>query len=311
MVELQYLKQRQILPLKAKISMTNRRIREWYEHYNGKVYVAFSGGKDSTVLLHLVRKLYLDVPAVFCDTGLEYPEIREFVKTFENVITIRPKMNFKQVLEKYGYPVISKTVAATLHRLRDCNLTERYRNKLLYGDERGDAGRLPKKYRYLLHAPFKISEQCCDVMKKRPFKKYEKESGRKAFIGTMTEDSRNREIQYLREGCNNYTKELSMPLSFWLQKDIWDYIKKKKLQYCSVYNTGVSNTGCIFCMFGVQFDGDPNRFQCMAKSHPKLYDYCLNKLGLKEILEFINIEYKMGVAIPPISKDKGILATFL
>lgn len=74
---------RQGLPLEEKILLTNRRIKQWYEHYYGKVYVAFSGGKDSTVLLHLVRSLYPDVKAVFCDTGLEFPEIRDFVKTVD------------------------------------------------------------------------------------------------------------------------------------------------------------------------------------------------------------------------------------
>lgn len=286
------LKQKQVLPLNAKISLTNRRIRDWYEHYNGNVYVSFSGGKDSTVLLHLVRKLYPDVPAVFCDTGLEYPEIKEFVKTFDNVIIIRPTINFKQVLDKYGYPVISKSVAFAIRKLTTMNLTEKYRNKLLNGDERGNAGKLPEKHKYLLSAPFKISEQCCDVMKKKPFKKYEKETGRRSFIGTMTEDSFNRQIEYLKQGCNNFSKEKSMPISFWLKEDIWKYIKQNKLKYCSVYDTGVSNTGCIFCMFGVHLEGEPNRFQCMQKSHPQLYNYCLNELGLKEVLDFIGIKYK-------------------
>ena len=293
LMKLYQLKQRQILPLKAKIILTKNKITEWYEKNDGKVYVSFSGGKDSTVLLNLVRNLYPDVPAVFCDTGLEYPEIKEFVNTFDNVKTIRPKISFKQVLDKYGYPVISKTIATTLRKLRTQNLSPKYRNKLLNGDERGNAGRLSKKYKYLLNAPFKISEQCCDVMKKNPIKKYEKETKRKGFIGTMTEDSRNREVQYLKEGCNNYSKGKSMPISFWLQKNIWSYIKIKKLDYCSIYDTGVSNTGCIFCMFGVQFDDEPNRFQCMQKSHPQLHKYCLTKLGLKEILDYIGIEYKL------------------
>ena len=104
----------QALPLDIKIRKTEIRIREWYEHWGGNVYVSFSGGKDSTVLLDIVRRLYPDVPAVFSDTGLEYPEIKEFVKTFPNVTIVRPKHSFKEILTKYGYPIISKEVANTV-----------------------------------------------------------------------------------------------------------------------------------------------------------------------------------------------------
>jgi 3'-phosphoadenosine 5'-phosphosulfate sulfotransferase (PAPS reductase)/FAD synthetase len=79
------LKALQALPLERKIGFTIARIVEWYTHYNGKVYVSFSGGKDSTVLLDIARGLFPDIKAMFVDTGLEYPEIREFVKTFDNV----------------------------------------------------------------------------------------------------------------------------------------------------------------------------------------------------------------------------------
>ena len=102
------LQQRQGLDLRVKIELSKKRIRDFYEYFNGEVYISFSGGKDSTVLLHLIRTLYPNIPAVFIDTGLEYPEIREFVRTISNVIWIRPKMPFKEVLEKYGYPIISK-----------------------------------------------------------------------------------------------------------------------------------------------------------------------------------------------------------
>ena len=110
--------QMQSLPLKHKITMTKQRIRGWYEHWDGNVYVAFSGGKDSTVLLDMVRQMYPDVPAVFVDTGLEYPEIREFVKTFDNVTWLKPKMNFRQVIEKYGYPMFSKEISDSVENTR-------------------------------------------------------------------------------------------------------------------------------------------------------------------------------------------------
>lgn len=109
------LKMMQSWSLERKIQVTQTRIIEWYQRNNGKVYVSFSGGKDSTVLLDLVRRIYPDVPAVFIDTGLEYPELREFVKTIPNVTWLKPKMNFRKVIEKYGYPVISKEVSKRVH----------------------------------------------------------------------------------------------------------------------------------------------------------------------------------------------------
>ena len=118
------LKQLQALPLDIKIRKTEQRIREWYEHWEGGVYVSFSGGKDSTVLLDIVRRLYPDVPAVFSDTGLEYPEIKEFVKTFPNVTIVRPKHSFKEILTKYGYPIISKEIAECVHHTKKFILQE-------------------------------------------------------------------------------------------------------------------------------------------------------------------------------------------
>lgn len=113
------LKQLQQLPLDVKIKKTEQRIHEWVDRFGiDGVYVSFSGGKDSTVLLDIVRRLYPEVVAVFVDTGLEYPEIREFVKTFDNVEWLRPEKTFKQVIFEYGYPFISKEVSQTVYYAR-------------------------------------------------------------------------------------------------------------------------------------------------------------------------------------------------
>ena len=115
----EYLAELQGYPLSIKVSLTKQRIREWVHRYGEDgVYISFSGGKDSTVLLHIVREMYPDIPAVFVDTGLEYPEIRQFVKRFDNVVWLKPEMNFRQVIEKYGYPFISKEVSQCVYSAR-------------------------------------------------------------------------------------------------------------------------------------------------------------------------------------------------
>ena len=106
------------MPLDRKIQITQTRIIEWYQHYKGQVCVSFSGGKDSTVLLHIARQIYPDIPAVFSNTGLEYSSIQRFVKTWDNVDIVVPKMNFVQVVSTYGYPLIGKEVAEAIYYAR-------------------------------------------------------------------------------------------------------------------------------------------------------------------------------------------------
>lgn len=299
------LKQMQSLPLTAKIRMTQRRIREWYDHWDGLVYVSFSAGKDSTVLKHIVDSMYDDVPAVFVNTGLEYPEIQKFAKAQKNVIVLRPEIRFDEVLRRYGYPVISKRVSAyvaTAKRNPDSK-----RAKWLRGDE-PTIFVTGGKWTHLIDSPFPISAQCCAEMKKKPAKKYGKETGRKPMTGQMAWESINRQNEWMKNGCNGFDMEspISNPLSFWTEQDILHYIKRFNVPYCPVYGdivvdtnpefagqvniidllgdyqptdklktTGLDRTGCIFCMFGCHLEKSPNRFQRMKETHPRQYQYCI------------------------------------
>lgn len=247
------LAQMQSLPLRAKIIMTQQRIRQWYEYWDGQVYVSFSGGKDSTVLKHIVDGMYDDVPALFVNTGLEYPEIQQFVRNIKagkydcfnsDVEIVRPEMRFDEVVKKYGYPVVSKEVSKKVH---DANSAKRngyehsYTTKYFNGDAlTPDGSKSPynmEKWKYLLDADFDISNKCCDVMKKKPAKQYGKQTGRKPIIGTMASESRLRYQNWLQHGCNAFEKgnPSSQPLSFWTEQDVFHYIKEYNVPYCPVY----------------------------------------------------------------------------
>lgn len=322
--------QMQSFPLDIKIIMTQRRLLDWYNHYNGDTYLSYSGGKDSTCLLHIIRSIpYLsDIPAVFVDTGLEYPEIRDFVRSFGNVTILRPKMNFRQVIEKYGYPVVSKEVSRRVQYakkavaegreathgdyLKLCGLAvDKNSNKSQFNCE---------KWKFLLDAPFNCSSECCTVMKKNPLKQYKKETGRVPIVATMASESRLRKEHWLIHGCNAFDakRPMSQPMSFWTEQDVLEYLVKYKVPYASVYGnilrdksgkyytTGAQRTGCMFCMFGCHLEKAPNRFQKLAETHPKIYDYCIhggaeadgiwqpdkNGLGLGKVLDYIGVNYE-------------------
>lgn len=340
----------QSLPLDIKIKKTQLRIREWYEYWEGDVYVAFSGGKDSTVLLDIARKMYPNIEAVYCDTGMEYPEIKEFVKSHDNVTIIRPKYTFKQILTKFGYPVISKEVARTIEHGRkfiNDNITKtidwvpyqldlltkwvsdniipmpaqalndpryglpeepiplrgsgitynvasllgllRKDNYLMWKMKRNERSQYNRaKWRHLLNFNFKISDRCCEYMKKSPSHRYSTMTGKQPIIGTMADEGALRLKTWLKYGCNTFkgTKS-SKPLSFWTEQDIYQYIVENDLTIASVYGkiikddkgeyhtTGCDRTGCVFCMFGLQMENEPNRFQRLKQTHPKLWDYCM------------------------------------
>lgn len=346
----------QALPLEVKIEKTRQRIREWVDRYGVEgVYVSFSGGKDSTVLVDIIDKMggYTDIPLVYVDTGLEYPEIREFVKGYGDRVTwLRPHKNFKQVIQDHGYPFISKEVSKIVNGGREFYraAVEKYGtedweelakkfdgmpcksiknlytfaqftgyltldNKIKVGAPKEEYSNFSNKsrWRFLVESDFKISNACCQVMKKSPAARYTNETGRHGMTAMMAAESKLRTVQWKTNGCNGFDmkKPISNPMAFWTEQDVLLYIKKFGVEICSVYGevvrvmdddtldgqlciedldisfglfdlgnwplktSGCERTGCMFCGYGCTQEKGEGRFVMMKRTHPKQYDYIM------------------------------------
>lgn len=341
------LKTMQAWSLERKIQVTQTRIIEWIQHWGAEtVAVSFSGGKDSTVLADLTARIWKalnikePLELVFVDTGLEYPEIKKFVKYYpkelnekhgiETKLTIlRPKMNFREVIEKYGYPVISKETSCTIYEAKNTMNRKTWdgkktaKIKQLEGTYCSSPKFNHKKYAYLLNAPFNISDRCCRIMKKQPFYSYNKHY----LVATMACESLLRKTHWMRTGCNAFEGKhpQSKPMSFWTGQDVLMYLKKYNVSYASVYGniipvngqeslfddcklctTGCERTGCIYCGYGAHLEKHPNRFERLKITHPKQYEFCMggghynekgiivpdkNGLGLGMVLDWLKISY--------------------
>lgn len=314
------LKRFQAESLEQKFQRTLAKVGEWYARWDNQVYVSFSGGKDSTVLSDICARWckLIDKPLylVFVNTGLEYPEIQKHVKFFAEWLRdkysieveleiLRPKMRFDEIIKTYGYPMISKAVS---NCVRGAKMGQQSRINLLNGLDCDGSDRKSKfsqaKYKPLLDVDFKISDMCCDVMKKSPSYIYQKKTKKKPILATMATESMLREKNWIKNGCNAFEAKhpQSAPMSFWTEQDVLQYIKEENIPIASVYGdivyaenpdqmrlddygiacgteklktTGCDRTGCIFCGFGCHHEKEPSRFQRLKETHPRQYEYCL------------------------------------
>ena len=276
-------------PYKWKVEHAQDVIREFVEHegVNG-VYVSFSGGKDSLALLHLVRSIYPDVPAVFANTGIEFPEQVKFVRTFQNVIEVHPIKHFPKIIKEDGIVYPSKEVAMYIKAAKGgaAYAVNGLRGLDLEGKENRYKSRF-KKWAYLMDCGVKISPDCCELMKERPMRDYENINGKSPIIGTRAEESFRRAVGWMKSGCNSFAgnRAKSTPLSLWLESDVWRYIDENSIKLSPMYTEGRMNrTGCMFCPVPIAH-GDYKNIEYARIHHPKMYETMMIKHRLKVMLE--------------------------
>jgi len=290
--------------LDQKIDHSLLTIENALTYSNGNAYVSFSGGKDSTILLHLARIIKPDIKAVFFNTTNEFPEIYKFIKEID-CIKVQPEMNLKSVIEKVGFPLISKEQAQSIREARTTRsailLDKRMNGRInpITG-ERTSMGKISEKWKHLVYAPFDISEKCCYYLKKRPAMKFEKENKLLPIIGTSVNESQMRLLKYYHTGCNAFElkRPASYPLSIWNDSDKWNFIKQNKIPYSEIYDKGKKQTGCMLCGFGCW---KQDNFDFLEKNNPKAFEigmsYKNNGVTYADAIQFALKKQKCGGAI--------------
>lgn len=274
--------------LESKITQTRYLIRQAVMEFGlDKVYISYSGGKDSTVLSHIAKNMYPNILHLFANTTNEYPETIQHIKWEKeengtNIITVLPidakgeTWTFKRVVETYGYPMFSKRVSNAIRTYQHA-LSERTKQ-----NAQGYIGRNFKKYEKYKELP--ISDKCCDKLKKEPLRRKAKQLGLQCTIlGILASESYQREKDWLEYGCNVFHERKdnqSRPLSFWNDEDILEYIKRYNIKLPKLYDMGYSRNGCMYCGFGVQLEPEgQNRYQRLKETHPVQYQYFISNFG--------------------------------
>lgn len=285
--------------LDHKVLEACHRIEALYHETNGKCYISFSGGKDSTVLLALT-KLCIDaytlpeegIRAVYSNTGIEMGVTVDFVNWcknnwYKNIEIIRPEHSFDWVIKNKGKPMLSKLRAQYLNRWERGMRTEAIMTNFIEGvTHQGARARstvLADRDFHMLHPDFKITatDSCCSYLKKKPFAKYGKDRGMKGTaIGLRIAEGGARQVSITRRVergekiCTTYSGDLikKMPIVDWTDENVEEFIKQYNVPLSDAYTKyGFDRTGCMACPFAKDVDRnleylfryEPNRYKAI------------------------------------------------
>ena len=220
-------------------------------------YISFSGGKDSTVLHHLIDEALPgnNIPRVYINTGIEYKFVVEFVKelaeTDKRIIIIKPENNIQTILKTYGYPFKSKEHSLYLSVYQNSGNTKTVEKYLNRKDTRF-ACRDDLKYQFTPEFNLHISNKCCYKLKKDVISAWYKKNDRPITITGMRSGEGG--LRATLKGCSVFNdKELVKfhPLQPLDEGFITWYISERNIKLCRLYYPPYSfkRTGCKGCPY--------------------------------------------------------------
>ena len=310
--------QKQSLPYEQKIIHATRRAKEFRDEcFNRGLECHVSvGGLDSITLLYFLRSIGIDIPAISV-SSLEDKSIQAIHKQI-GITEINPLKSKIQVLQEFGFPVISKEKAAKIENLQNPkNPKQTFIHAIMTGDMGEQGGyrhskkiKLPEKWiklfggHYSDHrpdlncqvAPFPVSARCCHWMKEKPCDNWAKEHNSVPYLGLMASEGGQRELGLIQNGCNYFGKSTtrSCPFAIFMRQDLLQlaldlnvpvpeiYGTIERADDGTLYTTGAQRTGCTMCGFGIHIENRPHRFDRLKDRDPKEWDFWMYKCATDE-----------------------------
>lgn len=301
--------QRQALPYEAKIEHAINVAQEYYKKMDN-VHISVGGLDSITLLLFLRKYVNKDIPAISV-SALEDISIQRIHKEL-GIESLKPYKSMSQVINEFGFPVISKEKAGKIQLLQNPtpdNVT--VRNAIMTGDcgaqghfAKGSRMRLPQKWLDLFagsenekyktnykKADFKVSNKCCYYMKEKPCDDWARAHKSSPYLGLMASEGGQREKALMAHGCNYYgkTTSRSCPFAIFSRQDILQlaldlntpvpgiYGTIERKPDGTLYTTRAQRTGCSMCGFGIHIEKRPHRFDRLREDNPKAWNYWMYK----------------------------------
>lgn len=285
-----------------------QKIRQIINQYGeDNFYISFSGGKDSTVLSHLVDMAFPNnkIPRVYADTGIDFNMVHDFVidmtKNDNRFVIIKPSIPIIPMLKKYGYPFKSKHHSNAVCRFQEHGITK-WVNFYLQEGYNWSANRCPKKLKYQFDESWdslKISDKCCVKLKEEPLKKWQEENKRPfAIIGLMIDEGGRRQSAKCLAWKSKNKFNFQPLVAVTKEWEDW-YIEQYDIKICDIYYPpyNFERTGCKGCPFNIHIQKEldtlekyfpAERKQCEIIWKPVYDEYRRIHYRLKEV-------YKNGV----------------
>ncbi len=305
--------QKQSLPYEMKKILAERRAREFYHKIVGEghnVHVSV-GGLDSITLFLFLKSIGLNVPGISVSM-LEDKSIQRVHQQL-GIESIAPGMSKTEVLNTFGFPVISKDKASRIEYLQTPNNPKQtFIHAIMTGDmgeqgkyQHSDKIKLPDKWiklfggMYQDHrpdlacqvAPFRVSAKCCKYMKEKPCDQWAKEHNSYPYLGLMASEGGQRARGLTKNGCNYYGKRVtrSCPFAIFTRQDLLMLAKElnvpvpqiygeiKEKEDGTLYTTRAQRTGCTMCGFGIHMEKRPHRFDRLKEDNPREWRYWMKE----------------------------------